>query len=128
MTRKSSKHLRTTYGITDQLLRPYVSSAENTVISPTGDRISDLRMLSRKLLAHIARKRIQINQSLYLRSGLTCVVYITSVLTQKTRFKIGIHGKGFYYMNETKRVLLFEYIRESFAIVMQPKEFDIRMH
>ena len=45
MTRKSAEHLRTIYGNTGQLFRPYeVSSAVYTVISTTGDRTSDHRL------------------------------------------------------------------------------------
>ena len=44
MIRKSGKHLRTTYGNSEQLFRPNeVSSAVYTVISPTRDRTSDHR-------------------------------------------------------------------------------------
>ena len=47
MTRKSSEHLRTTYGNTGRLFRSYlVSSAMYTVISTTGDRTSDHRLKS----------------------------------------------------------------------------------
>ena len=67
MTRKSSKHLCGTYGITGQLFWPYeVLLAVCTVISPTEDQTSDHRMQSQNSTTdpsvYIAHKRYQINK------------------------------------------------------------------
>ena len=62
MTRKSGKHLCVTLGTTRQLFQPYqVWSTVYTMISTTGDRISDHRMHNRNSTAepitHITYKR-----------------------------------------------------------------------
>ena len=76
MTRKSCEHLRTTYGNTRQLFRPYhVSLAVYTVISTTSDRTSHHRL---QFISHTSDAKLT-SYSNCAASWPKCVLQVTTV-------------------------------------------------